>query len=71
MSVVRNSITTHSRTYIKEHWTANTREELLSLFEREQSNYPTQGYGTTLLNVREDATGLLWHADFSRYTSCD
>lgn len=71
MSVVRNPITTHSRTYIREHWTAETREELVTEFSRVEASYPTQGYGTTLLDVTQDPTGLLWHAKFSRYTSCD
>jgi hypothetical protein len=70
MSVVRTPVTGYS-SLIREHWTAETEQELRSLYEKIERNYPKQGYGTTLVQVRPDATGLLWHAEFSRFTSCD
>ena len=70
MSVVRTPSLSRSSS-IREHWTAETEQELRDLFESIERNYPTQGYGTMLSNVKQDPTGLLWHADFSRWTSCD
>lgn len=70
MSVVRTPITGYS-SMIREHWTAETETEIRALYEQIERNYPTQGYGTMLMQVREDPTGLLWHAEFSRFTSCD
>lgn len=60
-----------SSSILREHWTADTKEELLELFARMERNYPPQGYGTTIRGIRQDPTGLLWHAQFSRYSSCD
>lgn len=70
MSVVRTSVSGYGNS-IREHWTAETEQELRSLFESVERNYPTQGYGTMLTRVRQDPTGLLWHAEFSRWNSCD
>lgn len=71
MSVVRNKVNAFSSSLIKEHWTSESEVELRELFINEERNYPVQGYGTTLYDVRPDPTGLLWHGEFSRFTSCD
>jgi hypothetical protein len=71
MSVVRTPIKMALFSMIKEHWTSETKEELLMAFEKVESEYPKQGYGTMITNIRQDPTGALWHADFSRFTSCD
>jgi len=56
---------------IREHWTAETEHELREEFASVERCYPSQGYGTMLTQVKQDPTGLLWHAEFSRWTSCD
>lgn len=71
MSVTRINTAKHSRSTVKEHWTSESKQEILDLFEQVERNYPEQGYGTVLTNLKQDPTGMLWHADFSRYTSCD
>jgi len=71
MAVIRTPIKMALFSMIKEHWTADTKEELLETFESVERSYPTQGYGTMITNIRQDPTGALWHADFSRFTSCD
>lgn len=70
MSVVRVSKGSSSSS-VREHWTSESKEEIMELFSNEQKNYPTQGYGTILYNVQLDPTGLLYHAEFSRFNSCD
>lgn len=71
MAVVRTPIKMVVNSIVKEHWTSDTKEELMEVFEGVETNYPTQGYGTMLSNIRQDPTGALWHAEFSRFTSCD
>jgi hypothetical protein len=71
MTVIRTPIKMALLSMIKEHWTSESKEELLLAFDQIESEYPTQGYGTTLVNIHQDPTGALWHADFSRFTSCD
>jgi hypothetical protein len=71
MAVVRNLVKNSYSSIIKEHWTADTHEELAQTLEREKVNYPSEGYGTMLYDIRQDPTGALWHAEFSRFTSCD
>ena len=72
MAVVRTPTKVpFSYAMVKEHWTADTKEELMAFFERVEKSYPSQGYGTMLSNIHQDPTGALWHADFSRFTSCD
>ena len=71
MSVVRTKIPQHTSMQIVEHWTAETRQQLMDLLEAEEGRWPTRGYGTVLYNIKQDPTGVLWHAEFSRYTSCD
>ncbi len=71
MTVVRTPIKMALLSMVKEHWTAETKEELLQTFDRIESEYPTQGYGTMITNIRQDPTGALWHAEFSRFTSGD
>ena len=71
MTVIRNLRNSYNSGLVREHWTADTREELMVTFTDVERNYPTQGYGTTMSNVHQDPTGLLWHADFSRFNSCD
>ena len=70
MSVVRNPVRSDAG-LIREHWTADSEQELQNLYQQVQGAYPTQGYGTMLYQVKPDATGLLWHAEFSRFASCD
>ncbi len=70
MSVTRVPVNNY-RSIIKEHWTADTESELRDLFAEIERNYPPQGYGTMLYGVKQDPTGLLWHAEFSRGASCD
>jgi len=70
MSVVRTPVNDY-RSIIKEHWTAETESELRDLYAQIERSYPTQGYGTMIHNVRQDPTGMLWHAEFSRFASCD
>lgn len=70
MSLSRIPIKTlYSR--VREHWVAHTEQEILDQFETEKINYPEQGYGTMLTDLRADPTGLLYHAEFTRYGSCD
>jgi hypothetical protein len=71
MAVIRTPIKMHLTSMVKEHWTADTKEELLQTFESVERSYPTQGYGTMITNIRQDPTGALWHADFNRFNSCD
>jgi hypothetical protein len=71
MTVVRTPIKLGSISMIKEHWTSENKDELIQTFDRIESEYPQQGYGTMLTDIRQDPTGLLWHAQFSRFTSCD
>ena len=71
MTVVRTPVKMPLMSMIKEHWTSESKDELLMAFDKVESEYPRQGYGTMLVNIHEDPTGLLWHADFSRFTSCD
>lgn len=71
MAVTRVNTDKASRSFVKEHWTSESKEEIMDLFEQVERCYPEQGYGTRLYDIRQDPTGLLWHAEFSRYTSCD
>jgi hypothetical protein len=71
MPVIRTPIKMALMSMIKEHWTADTKEELIETFESVERSYPKQGYGTMITNIHQDPTGALWHADFSRFTSCD
>lgn len=68
---VRRIAKTSRSGFINEHWTADTSEDIQRLFEQEQRRYPTRGYGTEIYDVHQDPTGLIWHAEFVRYTSCD
>ena len=70
MSVVRNPVRSDAG-LIREHWTADSEQELQNLYQQVQGAYPTLGYGTMLYQVKPDPTGLLWHAEFSRFASCD
>lgn len=56
---------------INEHWTATTEGELQTEFFYQCRQYHPAGYGTSLRNVKQDPTGLLWHAEFYRSLSCD
>lgn len=69
--VVRNRKPKSNLMMVFEHWTANHEHELWEEYQREERCYPQLGYGTMLLGVRQDPTGLVWHADFCRNTSCD
>lgn len=71
MAVVRTPVKMALNSLVKEHWTSETKEELMEFFSGVERNYPTQGYGTMISNIHQDPTGALWHADFSRFTSCD
>ena len=71
MAVIRTPIKIPLSSLVKEHWTSDTKEELIQTFESVERSYPTQGYGTMISNIHQDPTGALWHADFSRFTSCD
>ena len=71
MAVVRVRKAMILSSLVKEHWTSESKEELMQTFESEERSYPTQGYGTMISDIHQDPTGLLWHADFSRFTSCD
>ena len=71
MNQVVKTKTGFSSYSVEEHWTSESKDAILQEFERIERNYPLQGYGTSLYNLREDPTGLLWHAEFYRYTSCD
>ena len=70
MTVVRIRKQTTERS-VNEHWTSPDREAIDQEFAREQQAYPTGGYGTSIRDVRQDPTGLLWHAEFYRMTGCD
>lgn len=59
-----------STSMVKERWTASSEKELRDLYDDEERNYPSQGYGIMLLNVKRESNGS-WTAAFSRYTSCD
>jgi len=56
---------------VNEHWTAVSKELLEAEFNKELAGYPKLGYGTSMYNVRQDPTGLLYHAEFHRQLSCD
>jgi len=56
---------------LSEHWVSETEQEIQSLYTEIERNYPIQGYGTRIYGIKQDATSLLWHAEFSRLLSCD
>ena len=70
MSVTRIQ-TSNSSGMLKEHWVSESEQELQSLYTEIERNYPIQGYGTAIYDIKQDPTGLLWHAEFSRSKSCD
>ena len=70
MTVVRIRTSATHRS-VNEHWTSSNREAIDQEFASEQRAYPTGGYGISIRDVRQDPTGLLWHAEFYRMTSCD
>lgn len=49
-----------------EHWTSDTKEEILKEFDQMLMLYPESKYGSMLAHVRQDPTGMIWHANFSR-----
>ena len=70
MTVVRIKIRSDDRRLV-ERWTAPSQGQIQAEFDLEQSAFPTAGYGTSIYNLKEDPTGLLWHAEFTRMKSCD
>jgi hypothetical protein len=65
MALIRNLVSKTAQ-QIEEHWTADLKEELEAQFAIEQLNWPVEHYGTQLYNFKLDATGIIWHATFSR-----
>ena len=70
MTVVRIKIRSDDRRLV-ERWTAPSQSQIQAEFSSEQGAFPTAGYGTAIYNLKEDPTGLLWHAEFTRMKSCD
>lgn len=69
MSVTRINVERSNSSVIKEHWTSESKTEIIELFESIEVNFPESEYGTRLSNVKQDPTMLLWHADFTRYSN--
>lgn len=56
---------------VKEHWVADSNTELVEELEKMKRAYPTEGYGTALINFTYDNNTGKSHADFYRANSCD
>ena len=56
---------------IIERWVADTKQEMYDAFDLEVAYWSCEGYGTDLYDMRQNPTHFTWHAEFSRYTSCE
>jgi hypothetical protein len=50
---------------VLEHWTGDTREELVQEYYKETEPPKPDRFGPALIGPWADPSGLIWHADFS------
>jgi len=70
MTVVRIT-TSKTDLGVNEHWTAVSMELLEAELAREIADGSNLGYIASMYNVRQDPTGLLYHAEVHRQFRCD